>query len=163
MTVERFRGKYLPFSNMYPLKEWIETDLGILVPTSEHAYMANRFADPIVHLEVASARGLEADDRFWKDGAAAKTIAHQRIDQGHSQIYRNDNERVAIMRRVVQQKLIRNIEILELLLLTGQEEIYEGNEWGDNFWGVCPIGEHKAGLNHLGRVYMDLRTEFSQK
>lgn len=161
MTIERFRGEYLLFSNMCPLEEWIKTDQGILVPTSEHAYMANRFADPEIHSHVASARGAEEDGRSWKDGDAAKKIAHQYIELGYPQVCRNDNERVAIMREVVRKKLANNAEILELLLQTGQEEIYEGNDWGDNFWGVSPVGEHTAGLNHLGRIYMELRTEFS--
>lgn len=41
------------------------------------------------------------------------------------------------------------------LLETGEEELIEGNNWGDKFWGqVNGIGE-----NHLGRLLMEIREE----
>ncbi len=162
MTVERFRGDYLPFSNMYPLRAWIKTDQGMTVPTSEHAYMANRFTSPAAHTAVAGARGEAVDTRFWKDGQAAKELAHKLIAQGHELAYATDEERVAIMMRVVRQKLAKNAEILALLLATGEEAIYEGNTWGDTFWGVSPVGAHASGMNHLGKIYMSLRSDFRQ-
>jgi len=45
--------------------------------------------------------------------------------------------------------------ILERLLATGDQELIEGNTWGDRFWGVCD-GE---GQNQLGRLLMELRNE----
>jgi predicted NAD-dependent protein-ADP-ribosyltransferase YbiA (DUF1768 family) len=32
---------------------------------------------------------------------------------------------------------------------------YEGNTWNDRFWGVC----RGSGLNHLGRILMEVRAE----
>jgi ribA/ribD-fused uncharacterized protein len=41
------------------------------------------------------------------------------------------------------------------LLNTGDEELVEGNTWGDTFWGVCGgVGE-----NHLGKLLMKIRAE----
>ena len=133
-----------------------------MVPTSEHAYMANRFTSPAAHAAVASARGETVDTRFWKDGQASKELAHKLIAQGHELAYATDEERVAIMMRVVRQKLAKNAEILALLLATGEEAIYEGNTWGDTFWGVSPVGTHTSGMNHLGKIYMSLRSDFRQ-
>lgn len=152
----------MPFSNMYPLQTWIETDRGIAMPTSEHPYMANRFTSVEAHVAVANARGDATDTRFWKDGRAAKELAHTYIGQGYDLTYATDEERVAIMMRVVRQKLAKNAEILALLLATGEEAIYEGNTWGDTFWGVSPTGAHGSGMNHLGKIYMSLRSDFQQ-
>jgi hypothetical protein len=42
-----------------------------------------------------------------------------------------------------------------MLLLTGDEELIEGNFWGDVFWGVC----NGVGKNHLGKILMEVRSE----
>jgi len=39
------------------------------------------------------------------------------------------------------------------LLATGNEELIEGNTWGDTFWGVCD----GKGLNKLGQLLMVVR------
>jgi N-glycosidase YbiA len=160
MTVERFRQKYFPFSNMYPLENWIMADCGILVPTSEHAYMANRFISLEAQELVAKARGAEGDTSAVCDGIAAKEAAYRFIDAGYEQTFKNSEERVALMSRVVRQKLAKNATILTLLLETEEQEIFEGNEWGDRFWGVSPVGS-RCGENNLGKVYMSLRSEYS--
>lgn len=156
MTVEKFRGDYYPFSNMYPLRHAIPTDCGIDVPTSEHAYMSNRFVNPALQREVALARAKEGDRRTWANGKAAHDIAHSFIEHGAEQIFNDDFAKVALMRRVVTTKLEYNSEIVELLLSTGSEQIEEGNDWDDDFWGITPIGSGN-GQNHLGRIYMELR------
>jgi predicted NAD-dependent protein-ADP-ribosyltransferase YbiA (DUF1768 family) len=54
------------------------------------------------------------------------------------------------------QLLVRKFahpELQELLLATGDQEIQEGNNWNDRFWGVCD-GE---GENILGKLLMGLR------
>jgi ribA/ribD-fused uncharacterized protein len=44
-------------------------------------------------------------------------------------------------------------DLRKLLIETGDEEIVEGNTWGDTFWGVCDgVGENK-----LGKQLMRLR------
>lgn len=70
MAIDRFRGEYFYLSNMFPLKQYIETNLGLLVPTSEHVYMADRFIDKDIQRQVALARGAEDDPRVYKDGLA---------------------------------------------------------------------------------------------
>jgi predicted NAD-dependent protein-ADP-ribosyltransferase YbiA (DUF1768 family) len=47
----------------------------------------------------------------------------------------------------------------EMLLLTGDCELVEGNTWGDKFWGVCD-GE---GENHLGKLLMKIRAELAKE
>lgn len=48
-------------------------------------------------------------------------------------------------------------ELRELLLATGDQQIIEGNNWNDVFWGVSKqTGE---GRNFLGRILMCIRQE----
>jgi predicted NAD-dependent protein-ADP-ribosyltransferase YbiA (DUF1768 family) len=156
--IERFRGEYFPFSNMYPLPEWIEADCGVLVPTSEHAYMANRFKDTRTQLAVAAARGLETSNAIYKDGLAAKKLAHELIAAGEELSAADPIARIALMRRVVSQKVNRNDAVRSLLTNTDEQEIQEGNDWGDTFWGVSPVGS-AIGQNNLGKIYMELRSK----
>lgn len=41
------------------------------------------------------------------------------------------------------------------LLNTGDEELIEGNDWGDRYWGVCG----GKGENKLGKILMQVRSE----
>lgn len=159
MKIKRFRGRYFSFSNTYPLDNWIKTEQGIAVPSSEHAYMANRFADPSIHYEVAGARGTDAGVLSYADAVAAKQVAYTYIEQGEGLLYTDDVERIAMMQRVVRAKLLANRAILELLLETGDMHIQEGNTWNDEFWGVGLATNR--GDNHLGRIYMRLRDELA--
>jgi predicted NAD-dependent protein-ADP-ribosyltransferase YbiA (DUF1768 family) len=156
--IERFRGEYFPFSNMYPLPEWIEADCGVLVPTSEHAYMANRFKDTQIQLAVAAARGLQTGNAIYRDGLAAKKLAHELIEAGEELSAADPIARIALMRRVVSQKVDKNELIHTLLVSTDEQDIQEGNDWGDTFWGVSPVGSG-TGQNNLGKIYMELRSE----
>jgi ribA/ribD-fused uncharacterized protein len=156
--IERFRGDYFPFSNMYPLPEWIEADCGVLVPTSEHAYMANRFKNTRTQLAVAAVRGLETSNAIYKDGLAAKKLAHELIASGEELSVADPVARIVLMRRVVSQKVDKNDSVRALLISTEEQEIQEGNNWGDTFWGVSPVGS-VSGQNNLGKIYMELRSE----
>ncbi len=60
--------------------------------------------------------------------------------------------KLEIMRRLLAMKFALP-ELREKLLATGEEELIEGNTWGDVYWGVC----QGVGENHLGRLLMELR------
>lgn len=48
-------------------------------------------------------------------------------------------------------------ELRQKLLDTGNEELIEGNNWGDKYWGqVNGVGENK-----LGKILMKLRAEYA--
>lgn len=42
------------------------------------------------------------------------------------------------------------------LMNTGDVDLIEGNNWGDTFWGQCPLGN---GENMLGKLLMKVRSE----
>lgn len=158
MTIERFRDDYFFLSNMYPLNIPITTRLGVEVYSSEQVYMADRFADPVVQLRVALARGPDDDQRIYKDGLAAKELAHELISIGEEQIAEFEVVKGALMYIAVSKKFSANPDIAEKLIDTADEELVEGNDWGDRYWGVSPIGS-KNGLNKLGKILMQVRSE----
>ena len=45
------------------------------------------------------------------------------------------------------------------LINTLDENIVEGNWWGDVFWGVNLKVDPNVGENHLGRLIMEIRKE----
>ena len=69
-----------------------------------------------------------------------------------------DVTKLMMMRRVLEQKFRANTFNAGLLVSTADQEIVEGNTWGDAFWGVCD----GVGQNHLGRMLMDIRASLIQ-
>jgi ribA/ribD-fused uncharacterized protein len=70
-----------------------------------------------------------------------------------------DGMKLAVMENLVRQKFdpAKNPHLWRLLVSTGDAVLEEGNKWGDRFWGVCG----GTGENHLGKILMKVRAEFS--
>jgi ribA/ribD-fused uncharacterized protein len=132
--IESFSGEYRWLSNFWPVKiHW----LGRSWESLEHAYQASKAVDP-EDIEIIAQQ--ETPGRAKRAGAKL--------------IIRDDWEYVRV--EVMSQLLVRKFahpELQELLLATGDQEIQEGNNWNDRFWGVCD-GE---GENILGKLLMGLR------
>ena len=60
-----------------------------------------------------------------------------------------------VMEDCVRDKFTRNLDLKILLLETRDEELIEGNDWGDTYWGVC----NGIGKNMLGVILMKVREE----
>lgn len=151
MAIERFREEHFYLSNMYPLEIPILAEVGILVPTSEHAYQSAKFVNPDVQFLIAS---LET-------GIETKTVAHELEDSGAEKRADWQVAKVGIMQEIVRQKFLRNPDIAAKLVATGEEELVEGNDWGDRFWGVDPVGSGN-GQNQLGKALMIVRGELTR-
>jgi ribA/ribD-fused uncharacterized protein len=156
--IEQFRGNNFYLSNMYFLENWVTTEQGFAVPTSEHAYQAAKFVDLDAHKQVALATAELLDYRVYADGLAAREMAHSLIEQGAE--IRSDWEvaQNGLMLAVNRQKFARNRPLVARLIDSGDEEIVEGNDWGDRKWGVDPVGSHN-GENRLGKILMQIRSE----
>ena len=150
MTIERFRDDYFFLSSMFPLEKGVEGPGGVVVPSVEHAYQAEKFEDP----------NLQAEIMDTTDGFEAKRMARRLEKSGHEKRPDWDERKVDIMRGYVHQKFKRDPDLQQQLLNTGQEEIVEGNNRNDTFWGVCPIGS-RNGHNYLGRILMETREELT--
>jgi len=137
--IRQFRGKYSPFSNFSFHTVALEN---IVFPTGEHAFQCYK-----AKTEDGFDAVLEAPTP-----SNAKRIARQ-IDM------RDDWEEVKdeVMYNVIKAKVEQHRDVKELLLSTGDEEIQEGNTWGDEYWGVSlPSGR---GRNQLGKTWMRVRRE----
>lgn len=140
-AIKRFREEYSFLSNFYPAL--IEYE-GVLYYSSEAIYQAYKCKYP---KDRAAFYGLRADE--------AKKL-------GSCVELREDWEdiRLELMKRVVFEKFSQNPYLAEYLLKTENRPIFEGNDWGDVFWGVdLQTGE---GENHLGRILMELRAFFRE-
>lgn len=60
-----------------------------------------------------------------------------------------------IMYEIVLAKFTQNESLRKRLIATGNEELIEGNDWGDQYWGVS----NGSGKNKLGQILMRVREE----
>lgn len=136
--INSFRDEYFFLSNFYPVE--IKLD-GIVYPNAESAFQAQKTLD------------VEERRKFsmLKNPVQAKRL-------GRKVKLRDDWEEVKldIMTEVVSQKFLQHPHLIEMLLQTGDEELVEGNKWGDRFWGVCK----GKGENHLGKILMKIRDAY---
>ena len=136
MTIDRFSGTYRWLSNFWPCTVTLD---GEEYRSVEHAYQAAKTLDPEERLE------------FRRPDTTA-AIAKQ-LGRHVTQRWDWPMARVAVMTQLTFQKFRDHPELGALLLATGDEELVEGNTWGDHFWGVC----EGQGTNHLGRILMTVR------
>ena len=127
-------------SNFWPAKAWYE---GVCFPTTENAYQAAKVADPDVRKGFV---GIKASEAKKKGGEI-----EMRPDF--------ENVKLEIMEELNRQKFTYSAELKAKLLATGNQDLIEGNWWGDQFWGVCS----GKGQNNLGKILMKIRKELQEK
>lgn len=134
--IPRFTGDYRWLSNFYPAP--IEYE-GYVYPSTEHAYQAHKTLDPVWREKI---RGLDSPGKAKRMGKKVPI--------------RDDWEaiKVQVMSRVLYAKFASHIDLREKLIATGDEELIEGNNWGDTYWGQSPLG---TGDNVLGKLLMQIR------
>ena len=133
----RFRGEYHFLSNFYPC--WIELR-GMSYPSAEHVFQAEK-----------------SDNRDHKMAVAHASTPAEAKRIGRTCVLRPDwnQVRVEYMRAILWEKFYQNGDLADCLVDTGDQPLIEGNTWGDRFWGVCG----GTGMNHLGRLLMEVREE----
>ncbi len=144
MTIRFFSksDRYREFSNFanYP----IEID-GVVWPTSEHYYQAQKFDDPA---HKTSIRGLS------KAGAAKRYASKYKRDISPDWGERKD----AVMERALRAKFTQHKSLRDLLTGSGDERIEEDSQ-KDYYWGT---GADGAGQNKLGTMLMQLRADLRE-
>ena len=115
---------------------------GTLWPHSESAYQA--------------AKATTKEDYM----SFLKLTPGQAKRHGKQIAIRSDWEEVKydIMCEIVFEKFRQNPDLAEKLLATGWGHLEEGNNHGDQIWGVCPPRSN-FGKNLLGKILMDVREE----
>ena len=134
--INRFDGEYRFLSNFHSHEIFYR---GKLYATNEHAYQAMKT--------------LKTSEREMIRNAStpgkAKRLARKIVLRPDW-----DNEKITVM-LVINAIKYQDPELRAKLLATGDEELVEGNHWGDTFWGVCD----GVGQNYLGRILMFIRDE----
>lgn len=138
MTIDRFQGEYEWLSNFHEC----EIDhLGLVFPTTEHAYAASKRIDDVdFHKQILALKFPGQAKRF---GRSVK-ITTPNWDL---------KTKFIVMYNINLKKFSRHENLKAKLLATGDEELIEGNTWGDRCWGVC----NGVGDNHLGKTLMAIR------
>lgn len=143
--IKQFQGKYRFLSNFYPssfvdTNPWQEKE-GLIYPTVEHYFQAHKSMLESEHEMIRTCRG--------GPGQAKKL--------GRTITLRVDWEEIKnnIMWDALIMKFEQNLALRGLLLDTGNEQLQEGNWWGDNYWGIdLKTGK---GKNMLGELLMSVR------
>lgn len=138
--IKKFEGAYRFLSNFWP--SVVNFD-GQQYQSVEHAFQA--------------AKTTNLKEREFIRSQPTPGKAKQ---AGRSVTLRSDWEKIKIdvMRNLLIEKF-NQYPLKQLLLSTGDEELVEGNNWGDVFWGVC----NGAGENHLGKLLMKIRNILKEK
>lgn len=139
--IDQFREQYDFLSNFHPSPIKYE---GIMYPTVEHAYQAQKTHDEGERRRIAAIRG---------PGAAK--LAGKKIKVRLNWFSYN----LQLMYDLVLLKFSLHPVLRQQLLDTGKEELVEGNNWGDVFWGRVD----GVGKNHLGKILMQVRTELRRE
>jgi ribA/ribD-fused uncharacterized protein len=131
--INEFSGKYRFLSNFWSC--FIQFG-GMTFPSVENAYQACK-------MKHASDR-----ERFLYIKASQAKKLGKLLPMADTW----DQNRIQIMYHLVEAKF-RDPILAGLLLETGDEELQEGNWWGDFFWGTV----NGVGENHLGKILMEVR------
>lgn len=137
--IDRFDGEYRFLSNFWPAP--IRYD-GILYPSVEHAYQAQKTLDIGERKRFAAMRSPFTAKQAGSE--VPMRLGWHKISLG-------------IMYDLVRLKFRSHTDLGRDLLATGDQELVEGNDWGDTFWGKVD----GKGLNHLGKILMRVREEMS--
>jgi len=146
-SIEGFKGEWSFLSNFYPCE--IQCD-GLIYKSVEAFYVAMKFNNDQIfngkHYSVGDFREMIS---LTPSPGLVKKI-------GQKIIIRSDWDvrKLGFMNWAIREKF-KDINLLELLLSTGDMDIIETNNWGDTFWGVC----NGSGKNHLGKILMKVRDE----
>lgn len=139
--INQFWMQYDYLSNFYPACVTVD---GLTYLNAEAAYQASKCVD----------RG-EREQFCELPPNVAKRLG-RKIQLRHDW----EKVKVSVMKKVVRAKFTQNPHLAGFLVETGDAELLEGNYWHDTIWGVdLKTGE---GQNHLGKILMELRTDFQE-
>jgi ribA/ribD-fused uncharacterized protein len=146
-TENRFLSNFYPFKT--PKGDKYEYEVNILYlhhlwPCVETAYQAAKFEDKIIVDEIYNMTPFQA----------------KKFGDINKKFYRKnwDNLKYYFMENFVLKKFQGSENLKLMLLKTGDQELQEGNTWGDTYWGrVKDIDGNWVGQNNLGKIIIDVR------
>ena len=121
---------------------------GVLYPTVEHAYQCVRYTDEKIREEI---RSQQSPVKAWETSAKYKQF---QITE-----FKDPNYKLKVMKELMRAKALQHEDVRQALLdsenLQVVKHITTGPP-GDGFWDD---GEDGKGLNHMGRMWMEIRDE----
>lgn len=134
--INSFKGRYFFLSNFYMCNVTIE---GVSYNNTESAFQSMKTNNINIRKSFSNL-----------DPSRAKA-------KGRRIQLREDWEDIKdeIMYNIVKEKFKQNNDLRLKLISTGKEELVEGNNWNDTYWGVC----NGKGRNMLGKILMKVREE----
>jgi ribA/ribD-fused uncharacterized protein len=135
IIIPEFSPPWECFRNFHPSPIIIQDEE---YDTVEHAYQAYKTLNPV--------------EREYVRNAPTPREAKKR---GRHVTLREDFPivRIPLMRLFVLTKFTRHRRCRQVLTLSHDAIIQEGNWWGDTFWGIC----NGKGENNLGIILMEVR------
>ena len=143
--INRFQGEHRFLSNFWPA--WVKAADGTEHSTVEQAYQYEKFLGPWPTLKPALEK-VKAANTPGRAKREADKYKHLVPQDWH-------DRKVDVMRRLLTQKFMPGSILGQKLKATGDANLVQGNEWNDQFFGVC----NGSGQNWLGRLLMEIRKD----
>ena len=136
--IKTFHGEHAFLSNFYPSPIEFE---GIVYPTVEHAFQAAKTNDPETRQKIAD---KDTPGKAKRAGGKRGILPDFDFDAWE--------EKNSLCKAKFQDP-----ELRAKLDATGDQELQEGNNWNDTFWGIS--NKTGKGKNTLGKILMKIRRE----
>jgi ribA/ribD-fused uncharacterized protein len=121
---------------------------GVVYPSVEHAYQCARYTDPKITEEIRTAH---SPVKAWEVSSKYK---HLQIPE-----FKNEEHKLAVMKKLMTLKAEQHEDVRKALKDSGDLKIVKHIVTyppGDGFWDD---GEDGTGLNHIGRMWMEIRND----
>ncbi len=121
---------------------------GVVYPTVEHAYQCQRYTDPKIIAEILLAR---SPVKAWEVSSKYK---HLQIPE-----FKKEEYKLKVMKELMKLKALQHEEVQKALIDSKDLKIVKHIVTyppGDGFWDD---GEDGTGINHIGKMWMEIREE----
>jgi len=141
MVINNFKDEHAFLSNFYPMRLDIN---GVTYDSVEHFYQSKKTIDSKDKLLIIEAR----------TASIAKKLGRHIVLRGDW-----DEIKDSVMMEALKVKFDKPFYGLgRKLCLTYPFELIEGNNWHDNYWGMCYCKKCQGkGQNKLGKMLMEVR------
>ena len=136
---------YTFLSNFYPCTVKY---LGVKFPSAEHAHQAAKCKN---EYDFGAIRDAESPKEAKRMGRI--------VSERGGAVDNWEETKTYIMYEIARAKFFGNPQLAEKLLATEDQDLVEGNWWGDTYWGVCK----GQGTNLLGTILMIVRRELCER
>jgi hypothetical protein len=138
-VIDSFRGDNVFLCNFHLCEVEFE---GLTYPSVEHAYQSAKTLDFRIR-KIFTLKEMTPAQAKYLGRAIKSRLDWEQIKEG-------------VMKACLLAKF-SNPTLRSFLVATGNQELVEGNNWGDVYWGVC----EGKGLNRLGQLLMEVRDQVS--